>query len=54
MYRIREQVSSSTTYNDSSTSTSNFQYRLQVTSHTRFHATAQVSNQVLGIISTEA
>lgn len=48
-----ERCSGSSTYTDNTVSTSDFSYRILVVSFSRFHATANVNNQTLTLISTE-
>lgn len=48
-----EHCQGSSTYTDNSTLTSDFSYRILVTGVTRYHATANVNNQILSLISTE-
>ncbi|WP_417345692.1 phage tail protein [Ferrimonas sp.] len=50
---VSEYVSASSTYTDTNTSTGDFNYRILVSSHTRYHANSSVDYQILGIISTE-
>ncbi|WP_299494960.1 hypothetical protein [uncultured Shewanella sp.] len=52
-YRTYESCSGSTTYTDTSTSTSDFTYRIKVTSYARHHGDSSVTKQYLTIIAIE-
>ena len=52
-YIITEFCNGSSTFTDTTTSTSDFSYRVKVISNTRYSATSNVKNQNLTVISTE-
>jgi hypothetical protein len=52
-YNVNEFCNGSSTFTDTSTSTSDFSYRVKVISQTRYSVTSNVNNQKLTVISTE-
>lgn len=52
-YTTQEYCSGSSTYTDNSTSTSDFHYQVKIISQSRYHASQNVSQQTLTVVSTE-